>query len=329
MQTCAGLMMFHPSNHRSIQRCYLLKLLEDNDLGQDGHCFDPSSTSLLQFSLDIWGNIGVVVIFVTICEISEGTSNLISTNMFGWGVVFFHFPYYQPPAIPPAFPGPEMCGSTASSTTSVPTTAAPFTHNMCIYTYVKLIQFSHICSILVFFCFLDRVQVCSSKMGNGRIHHLYPFRSMAAPCSHRCSRHGHGLMWSPRIPNPLKGQMIIWEVISSPWVSLHLPMKTSFQANSNICLYIYIYTHVDKIFWPSKTTLHKTHIECIFPPTRATQPEGALPQQLGLSFEATQQEGWTEGKNQIDSTAPRKASRCSEKKGGETQGKNMGKIGFG
>ena len=124
MQTCAGLMMFHPSNHRSIQRCYLLKLLEDNDLGQDGHCFDPSSTSLLQFSLDIWGNIGVVVIFVTICEISEGTSNLISTNMFGWGVVFFHFPYYQPPAIPPAFPGPEMCGFTATSTTSVPTPAA-------------------------------------------------------------------------------------------------------------------------------------------------------------------------------------------------------------
>ena len=32
---------------------------------------------------------------------------------------------YQPPAMPPAFPGLEMCGSTATSTTSVPTPAAP------------------------------------------------------------------------------------------------------------------------------------------------------------------------------------------------------------
>ena len=32
---------------------------------------------------------------------------------------------YQPPAIPPAFPGPELCSSTATSTTSVPTPAAP------------------------------------------------------------------------------------------------------------------------------------------------------------------------------------------------------------
>ena len=132
------------------------------------------------------------------------------------------------------FPGPEMCGCTASGTTSVPTTAVPFIYHMCIYTYYlnlfNLVIFVVFYSILVFFSpgpcssnalvrwAIEESIICrcmtnwkwmnmiekwsvSSQLRVNRDDFIetQTFRSMAAPCSHRCSRHGHGLMWSPRI----------------------------------------------------------------------------------------------------------------------------------
>ena len=77
------------------------------------------------------GNTGSVVAFMSAVFVSCWTFGYyecrhMSAMLFCFFVLFHLFNFiYQPPAIPPAFPGPEMCGSTSTSATSVPTPAAP------------------------------------------------------------------------------------------------------------------------------------------------------------------------------------------------------------